>query len=181
MEILISTERLIVRALAAGDVNGIYELDADAEVHTYLGNNPIKTIKEAKDVIAFIQKQYVENGIGRWAIIEKNTNEFVGWTGLKLVKESINNHTSYYDLGYRLQKKYWGKGYATESAVAILQHAFTSMKLTEIFAMVDAENTRSNNVLKKVGMQCTESFIYEHIKHHWYKITKKEWANLQHL
>jgi [ribosomal protein S5]-alanine N-acetyltransferase len=174
---IILTERLIIRALTADDADGIYALDT--EVHRYLGNNPIKTIEEAKNVITFIQNQYIENGIGRWAIVEKDTNAFVGWTGLKLRKDedTVNNHTNYYDLGYRLQKKYWGKGYATETAIAVLNYAFTEMKLTEIYAMADAENTGSNNVLRKVGLQFIESFMDENIKHHWYKITKEKWAN----
>jgi [ribosomal protein S5]-alanine N-acetyltransferase len=179
MDILISTERLIIRALTADDADGIYALDTDPEVHRYLGNSPIKTIEQAKDVITFIQKQYKENGIGRWAIIEKSSNNFVGWTGLKLMKETVNNHTNYYDLGYRLQKKYWGKGYATETAAAVLDFAFTKMKLTEIFGITDIENIGSNNVLKKLGLQFIESFMYENTKHHWYKITKEEWLKLQ--
>jgi [ribosomal protein S5]-alanine N-acetyltransferase len=181
MEILISTERLIIRALTKEDVNGIYELDTDPEVHRYLGNNPITSIEQAKDVITFIQKQYVENGIGRWAIIEKSSNNFVGWTGLKLIKDIVNNHTNYYDLGYRLQKKYWGKGYATETAAAVLDYAFTKMAVTEIFGIVDVENIGSNNVLKKLGLQFVEIFMYENTKHHWYKITKEEWENKQQL
>jgi [ribosomal protein S5]-alanine N-acetyltransferase len=59
MEIFISTERLIMRALTAENVNGIYELDAAPEVHTYIGNNPIKNMELAKEVITFVRNQYI--------------------------------------------------------------------------------------------------------------------------
>lgn len=74
-----------------------------------------------------IRQQYIDNGIGRWAIIEKKTNDFIGWTGLKFVTDLTNNHKHYNDLGYRLRKKYWGKGIATETAFASLSYAFDKL------------------------------------------------------
>ena len=56
-----------------------------------------------------IRQQYIDNGIDRWAIINKETNDFIGWTGLKFVTETTNNHINFYDLGYRLIEKYWAK------------------------------------------------------------------------
>ena len=87
MKIYIETERLILREIRDEDVQGMYELDADPMVHKYLGNRPISTIDEAKNVIKYIQKQYEENGIGRWAIIDKKTKDFIGWSGLKYETE----------------------------------------------------------------------------------------------
>lgn len=72
-DILIETERFLIRPLVAEDVAGIFELDSNLNVHTYLGNKPIKTLTEAENVIRLIQKQYEDLGIGRWAIIEKST------------------------------------------------------------------------------------------------------------
>lgn len=103
VNILIETKHFLIRPLVAEDVAGIFELDSNPNVHTYLGNKPIKTLEEAKNVILFIQKQYKDVGIGRWAIIEKTTGSFVGWTGFKYITEPINNHVNYYDLGYRLK------------------------------------------------------------------------------
>ena len=117
---LIETERLYFSALLESDDIGIFELDADPEVHQYLGNKPIENIEQAGDTIKFIRQQYLDNGIGRFAIIEKATNNFIGWGGFKLITELTNGHQDYYDLGYRLIRKYWGKGYATESAKAAI-------------------------------------------------------------
>lgn len=99
MEIYVETERLILREILLTDIDGLFELDSDPKVHQYLGNKPVKDKKQIENIIKSIREQYVENGIGRWAIIEKSTNNFLGWTGLKLEKNTVNNHTNYYDLG----------------------------------------------------------------------------------
>ena len=176
MKIFIETDRLMIRALLPEDAEGIFELDSDPEVHRYLGNKPIKTIEQAAETIQFIRQQYLDNGIGRWAVIEKGTNTFVGWTGLKLMKETVNNHNNYYDLGYRLIKKYWGKGYATETATASLAYGFNELKLPEIFAMADVQNAGSNAVLKKAGLRFMEVFHDDDTPHNWYRITREEWT-----
>lgn len=91
MEVFVQTERFLLREIVPEDEAALYKLDSDVEVHRYLGSKPVKTIEEVREVIKFIRKQYDENGIGRWAIIDKTTGEFVGWSGLKLVRERINN------------------------------------------------------------------------------------------
>lgn len=73
------TERLILRELVVMDATDIFEMDSDPEVHLYLGNNPITTLQQAEDGIQYINKQYTENGIGRWAVVEKlPTNVLAG-------------------------------------------------------------------------------------------------------
>jgi ribosomal-protein-alanine N-acetyltransferase len=179
VKIHIETQRLLIREICDEDVKGIFELDTDPEVHKYLGNKPITSMEQAAAVIKFIQRQYRENGIGRWAVIEKETNNFIGWTGLKLITETINNQINYYDLGYRFIRKYWGKGYATETANATLKYAFDTLQLNIIFAMADVKNAASNTILKKVGLQLLGIFDYDEVEYNWYKITKEEWTTTQ--
>lgn len=81
MNIFAETNRLILREIVPEDEGGLFQLDSDPEVHEFLGNQPISNIEQAREVIRFIRKQYIDNGMGRWAIIEKNTGNFVGWTG----------------------------------------------------------------------------------------------------
>ena len=153
MEIFVETERLILREIIPEDRNGLFAIDSDPDVNIYLGRNPVENIEQSDDLIKFIRKQYIDNGIGRWAMIEKNTNNFIGWTGLKLVRELTNNHIDYYDLGYRLNKNYWGKGFATEAAKASLQYGFNTLDLNEIYAIADSQNVASRNVIEKVGLK----------------------------
>jgi RimJ/RimL family protein N-acetyltransferase len=175
MLIFAETERFILREFLPDDIEGLFDMDADPEVHRYLGNNPISTKEEAKEIIDFIRDQYITNGVGRWAIIDKTNNEFAGWTGFKLVREIINNHSNFYDLGYRLRKKYWGQGVATETGNASLQYGFEKMKMDIVYAMANCDNAGSNNVLKKLGFRVSGSFILDNIPHYWYILPKTLW------
>lgn len=172
MKIFAETERLILREILPTDVDGMYELDSDPEVHKYLGKKTIKDKKQVSEIINFIRQQYIDNGIGRWAIVDKNTDDFIGWTGLKYVKNEVNNHKNFYDLGYRLIKRYWGQGIATETAIASLDYAFNELKAKEVYAMVECENRGSNKILKKIGMNFIETFNFDGVKHNWYKVER---------
>lgn len=175
MKIHIQTDRLILRDLEETDAEGIFALDSDPDVHEFLGKNPISTIEEARQIIESVRKQYVSNGIGRWAIIDKQTNEFIGWTGLKY-EEGVRDF-GYYDLGYRLRKKYWGKGIATETAIESLKYGFEKMNLKEIGAAAVVDHIASNNVITKVGLKLVETFEFEGELCNWYNIPKSVWES----
>jgi len=173
MKIFLETERLILREMLLTDAEGMYALDSDPEVHRYLGNRPVKDMAQIIEVIKFVRQQYVENGIGRWAILDRETQEFVGWAGLKLVTEQINGHINYHDLGYRLRKKYWGQGIATECAKACLDYGFETLGLTEIYAAAHIDNIASNKILTNLGFHFIETFDYDGSMHNWYNIVKE--------
>lgn len=172
MEIFTETKRLILREIIQADRDGLFAIDSDPDVNTFLGKKPIHNIEQTDDIITFIRKQYVDNGIGRWAMIEKDTNNFIGWCGLKLIKELTNDHINYYDLGYRLNKSYWGKGLATEAAKATLEYGFNKMNLNEIYAIADSQNVASRNVIEKVGLKYINTFKYDNTDHDWFEIHK---------
>ncbi|CAM3307305.1 GNAT family N-acetyltransferase [Aequorivita lipolytica] len=175
MKIHIETDRLLMRDLTDEDAHEMFAMDSDAGVHAFLGNKPISTLDEAKKMIASIKQQYIDNGIGRWAVVEKDSGDFIGWSGFKLITDVINGRTQYYDLGYRFIKKYWGKGYATETAIASLNHGFTELNFHEIIGIADAEHTASNTILKKVGLIKQNEFIYDGTLHNFYSLHKTEW------
>ncbi|WP_316806958.1 GNAT family N-acetyltransferase [Pedobacter agri] len=170
MNAFIETERLILRELKITDAKGMFEMDSDPLVHRFLGNSPVLNINQSAADIAFIQVQYKENGIGRWAVIEKHSDQFIGWSGLKLIKDINNNHSNYYDIGYRLNRKFWGKGYATESAKAAIDYGFKELNLVQIIGIADVENKDSIHVLEKLGLQKINVFDYKGRDHHWFKI-----------
>lgn len=181
MKVFIETERLILREILLTDVEGMFELDADPEVHEYLGKNPISSREQVLSVIEFIRKQYVEYGIGRWAVIDRRTDQFVGWAGLKFVTELTNNHIDYYDLGYRIIRKYWGQGFATEAAFESVRYAFDTLKVEQVYAMVDCKNDRSNSVLRKAGLSLVEKFELEGIEHNWYRVNRNDFCSAKPL
>jgi ribosomal-protein-alanine N-acetyltransferase len=166
----IETDRLYFREIVESDDYSILELDSDSVVHQYLGNRPIEDIIQARKLIQFIRQQYLDNGIGRLAIIEKETNTFVGWGGFKLITDSVNNHKNYLDLGYRFIRKYWGKGYATESSNAAIKFAFNKLGVDVIYAITDVNNIQSKKVLQKCGFICREVFEYQTLPHYWFEM-----------
>lgn len=177
MEIFAETERLILREILPSDADKMFKMDSDPGVHRFLGNDPVKNINQITDAIQFIRQQYIDNGIGRWAVVSRSTDEFIGWAGLKFVTELTNHHKDYYDLGYRLIRKHWGNGYATEAAVASLKYAFEKIGTDEVFAMAETENINSINVLKKSGFRLIEKFDLDGIEHLWFQIKKTDFEN----
>jgi RimJ/RimL family protein N-acetyltransferase len=171
------TERLILRELRVSDLEGMFELDSNPLVHKYLGNKPVKTKDESLKIIKSVINQYHERGIGRWAAIEKSSGAFIGWSGLRLNTEfNMNGFTKYYDVGYRLIPKFWGKGYATESGKAAIEYAFKKLKLPELYATTEINNQASHYVLLKLGLTDMEDFYFaqEQLNLRWYHIKNGE-------
>jgi ribosomal-protein-alanine N-acetyltransferase len=166
----IETERLLLRELELSDAAGMFELDSNPNVHLFLGNKPLKHIDESIDQIKNIQKQYSDFGIGRWAVILKETNEFLGWSGIKFITTEINNHKDFYEIGYRFIEKHWGKGYATEAGKAFVDFAFNEMKVEVVYAYADAGNENSRKILEKLGLKYINSFEYEEELEVWYEL-----------
>lgn len=173
MNIRIETERLLLRELLPSDTEGMFRLDSNANVHQFLGNNPVLSIEESQNYIASIRKQYQENGIGRYAVILKETNEFIGWCGIKLITELENNHINFYEIGYRFIEEYWGKGFGYESAKAWLDYGFQTMRIETIYASANIENRGSRKILEKIGMQQKNEFNWNGIPCIWYELENK--------
>ena len=174
MKAPIETARLILRELLPSDEAGMFELDSNPNVHTYLGNNPVTDISRTREIIASVRQQYCDNGIGRWAVILKETNEFIGWCGLKL-ERNINGHGQFYDLGYRFIERFWGKGYGYESAKAFVDYGFNEMKLDTICAMCVKGNKGSQRIMEKCGLHFVNDFIeHDGLECSWYEIKKQK-------
>lgn len=169
MNITFATPRLILRPVKLSDIDDFFDLDSNPNVHKFLGNNPVKTKAQSKEMITAILKQYADYGMGRLAIIKKDTNEFIGWSGIKY-EQNVRQEFNYYDLGYRLKEQFWGKGYATEAALASLKYGFNTLKLKVICAAAEANHIASNTILKKIGMQPSGIFEFDNALCNWYII-----------
>jgi RimJ/RimL family protein N-acetyltransferase len=166
----IETERLLLREIQMSDVDGMFELDSNPNVHLFVGNKPVKSIEESIGYVKNVQQQYKDFGIGRWAVILKETNEFLGWSGIKFITNEINNHKDFYEIGYRFIEKHWGKGYATEAGKAFIDYAFNVMKVDALYAYADAGNENSRRILEKLGLRYVNSFEYEEELEVWYEL-----------
>ncbi|OYQ46332.1 hypothetical protein CHU92_01530 [Flavobacterium cyanobacteriorum] len=169
----LETGRMYFRPLTPEDDINLFSLDSLAEVHTYLGNNPVKDINEARQFLNNVLEQYKKNGIGRMAAIHKQTGAFMGWAGLK-VEHNVNGHEQFFDLGYRFLPSFWGSGYATEAAKAFVEYGFTVLKLEKINAYADAGHYASRRVLEKAGLNYVETFEFEGVDEVWYELLNPE-------
>ena len=155
-----TTARLVLRELVHEDEAGMFAMDSDPEVHRFLGNEPLTSIAQVRPIIERVRRQYEEHGIGRWAVEERATGEFVGWAGLKRMTETVNGHHDFHDIGYRLQRRAWGKGYATEASLAARDYAFRELGLEHLYAMAQVDNRASRAVLEKIGLRHDGDFDY---------------------
>lgn len=168
MKIILETSRLIVREFTLSDAQMMYDLNSDPEVVKYTGDLPFESVEEAK-VFLENYKEYELNGFGRWAIITKSDKECIGWCGLKREKEHG------VDLGFRIFRKHWNKGYASEAARACLNYGFNQLQLSEIIGRVVSENAASVKVLEKLGMKYWKNDTCHGFENaRYYKITKDQ-------
>jgi len=140
------SERLILRQFEEMDAHTLYKLNGDPLVLKYTGDVPFQNMLEAK---TFIQnyKEYNNNGFGRWMVIDRVSKENIGWCGLRKNENGIT------DVGFRFFQEYWGKGYATRSALFCLKIGFENFNLDEIIGRCQPENKGSIRVLEKIGMK----------------------------
>lgn len=144
------TERLIARPWQIEDAEAALSLYGDPEVVRYLGS--MKPMVDVTEVRAYLEKVLNRYGpdptYGMWALVEKDSGEIVGSTLLKPLPEHEE-----IEVGWHLARRHWGKGYATESAKGALDYGFNDLGLDTIYAVVFAENERSLNVARRLGMK----------------------------
>ncbi|MES2811180.1 MAG: GNAT family N-acetyltransferase [Bacteroidota bacterium] len=159
MNLVLETDRLFLRPLELSDAEALFELNKNPEVHKYLWQTPETAIEESIKVIEYVNRQYAENKIGRFATILKETGDFIGWTGIKFVNDHVENgNTNFFDYGYRLSEKFWNKGYATEATKFWLDYGFTELNIDKMNAYTHAQNGASNHILEKSGMSFMEDY-----------------------
>src|SRR5688500_5119119 len=176
---LLTTERLLLRDFVPSDWVAVLAYQQDP---LYLRYNEwtSRTAEEVRDFIQMFldqQRQYPRIKF-QFAITLKSNGQLIGNCGIR--RESPETHEA--DIGYELDPKYWGKGYATEAARAVLQFGFTQLSLHRISAWCVADNIGSAHVLEKLGMR-QEGRLREHqyFKDRWwdtllYAILYEEWS-----
>lgn len=167
MNPILQTDRLLLRELNVNDSKSFYELNQNQNVIKYTGDTSFENITEAENFLRNYN-DYEMNGFGRWAVIEKSSGEFLGWCGLKYVKEIDET-----DIGFRFFEKYWNRGFATESAMTCLKYGFEKLNLKTVVGRAMAENTASIKVLEKIGMKYEKEFDFVKHKGLIYRINNK--------
>jgi RimJ/RimL family protein N-acetyltransferase len=146
---IINTTRLRLRDWREEDRDPFAAMNADPEVARYLGGPQSRAASNAR--LDDYVRAYEQHGFTRW-VVEHRAGGFLGCVG---VMPSRDGHPlgPHHEIGWRLARDGWGRGYATEAAAGALQDAFVRVRLTEILAYTTAENTRSRAVIERLGMQ----------------------------
>jgi ribosomal-protein-alanine N-acetyltransferase len=151
--IIFETSRLIVRPYLPGDFENFFRLNGDEEVVRYI--RPVQNRSEALEAFQKLLEDYISKpGLGRWAVHDKFTGEFIGSFAIIPLPWNENK----IQIGYAFPKENWGKGYATELAVKGLEHAIRHLSLKEIFGITEQPNVSSQKVLLKAGFVFKEVY-----------------------
>jgi RimJ/RimL family protein N-acetyltransferase/uncharacterized damage-inducible protein DinB len=154
---LLETERLLLRPLTESDLDNLVELNSDPEVLRFLtGGKPIPREDIAGKFLPKVFGYYQRfSGLGYWAAEEKSTGEFLGWFALE---PGHGESAVDVELGYRLRRAAWGKGYATEGSRALVRRAFAELSVERVYAETMAVNARSRRVMAKSGLRYLRTF-----------------------
>jgi RimJ/RimL family protein N-acetyltransferase len=144
------TDRLLLRAWRAEDVPGYARMNADPEVTRYLGRGGrTLTLEETRTHVERIEHHWATWGYGLSAVEHLADGHMIGFVGLA-------HHRWYPDeveIGWRLDRAYWGRGLATEGAAAVLRHAFEELGLDHVISIADRGNVASRRVMEKNGLR----------------------------
>ena len=152
MDAELTTERMVLRRFTADDAPLLVELDSDPEVMRWLtGGRPTDAEVVQRDVLPRVLGRY-EGAPGYLAAEERGSGEFLGWFVLRPVPGRG------LELGYRLRRAAWGRGYATEGARALVRLAFAEPGADRVFAETMAVNAGSRRVLEKAGLRHVRTF-----------------------
>ena len=173
----LGTERLRLEPLTTEHTELLVELDSDPEVLRFIFGRALTREESLRWAEVRLDPQAGPRGLGTWAGFEGDS--FCGWWTLQL--DGRDSDTA--ELGYRLRRDHWGRGLATEGAVALLSHGFETVGLERIWAQTMAVNAPSRDVMTRIGMTFERTWVGE-----WndplpgwedgeveYAITRPEW------
>jgi len=184
--VFLETERLVLRRFTEADADVLSDLDGDPEVMRFInGGKPTpRDVIRNETLPRFLNAYARFVGFGVWAAIEKSTGEFVGWFEFYPWKDVGPDEV---ELGYRLRRFAWGKGYATEGSRALIRKGFTELGVWRVVAETMVVNTASRRVMEKAGLRYVRTFHQQ-----WperiegdehgdveYALTKAEWERRQ--
>lgn len=177
-EYIFKSERLGFRKWRDEDIEEFGKLNSDEEVMEHFPKTLSK--KEVEYFIEKLKNHHEENGFTYYATEILETKEFIGMIGLAFQKYKTE-FTPAIDIGWRLKRSSWGKGYATEGAKKCVEYAFNELDIKRIISVCTITNQKSENVMKKIGMTKVGEFNHPELsnhpdyeKHFCYEIIRKE-------
>ena len=189
-EIIITTPRLSLRSWRDEDLPLMAAINADAAVMKHFPK--CLTADETLQHLQRIKNHHDQKGYFLYAVELTATHEFIGFVGLNCptftIPRFIPQGLPVVEIGWRLSSRHWRQGYATEAARAVLDYAFTQLKLEEVISFTVVANLPSRAVMAKIGMQHHDADDFDHpmltadsplLRHVLYRLTRKEYLASQ--
>ena len=175
--IILETDRLLLRQFTANDHANLMHVFGDPEVMRF-GDGP-----QSEEWVRAWLKRCIENyargrAIGPWAVVERTSNAVIGYCGLFHFPDVCGSPET--ELGYRLARNAWGKGFATEACRAVRDHAFNVLGVSRLVSIIDPANSASIRVADKVGMRYEKEVMFDGYTHpdHVYAISVNSNVNV---
>lgn len=160
----IKTKRLILRDWKQSDIPEFVKMNMDRDVRRYFPN--VQTVDASKKQAVEIQKDIEDRGFGLFAVERRDTGEFIGFTGMQVLEEDGPFRLEILpciEIGWRISKKDWNQGFATEAARGVLKFAERHTDIKEVYALAAERNVPSINIMKKIGMEKVDEFDHPQI------------------
>lgn len=175
---IFKSERLGFRLWEDTDVTPFSQMNMDEEVMEFFPGT--QDLSVTLSFIERTQSHFEENDFGWYAVDILASGQFIGFIGLTICKFEAD-FTPCYEIGWRLGKEFWGRGYATEGALRCLQYGFEELNFEEVYSFTATLNQRSERIMQKIGMSKVGEFDHPKIekghileKHILYKISREE-------
>ena len=149
--ITLRTDRLILRPWRDDDLDALAAVNADPEVMRYIMDGAVRDRQETAESLRAMARGWAERGFGLFAVEIRETGELAGWAGLA-VPEFLPEVLPAVEIGWRLGRRHWGHGYATEAAAAALRFGFADLGLDRAVSIRHVDNARSARVMEKLGI-----------------------------
>jgi len=170
--IILTTDRLKFRQLRESDLDALVQINTDPEVMKFIGKGGAKSPEQTHDELRWILKLYETRGYGLWGTILRENGRLIGRCGL--IPWTIED-VDELEVAYLLAREYWGQGFATEAASAIIDYAFTQYSCDHLISLIYPDNTASIRVAEKAGMHRHKEVYLFGSDILMYRILRKDW------
>ena len=160
MAIQLLSDRVLLREWVESDLQPWIVLNLDPENLHFFPR--VYSAEESCASFIRISELLSQNSFGLWAAEEKSSGEFMGFVGIAKQDIAGVSFMPCVEIGWRLDKKYWGKGYATEAAKVVLSHGMNILELKQIFSYAARQNLPSINVMRKIGLRERPELAFAH-------------------
>jgi len=159
MRIFLETERLVLRQFTEDDLDNLFDLDGDPDVMRFInGGRPTPLVQVRHEILPTYLRPSRIPGFGTWVALERSSGGFLGWFGFRPPKDGSTDDP---ELGFRLRKSGWGKGYATEGFARSYPKGFSEYSVRRVFAMTMTVDIASRRVMEKAGLKFVRTLVLD--------------------